>query len=117
MNGVFTVQLNFFSSFANNQNTRFLEIGVRPGAATGNDPFTILTPRQLITTVPFAVNAQTATNVSGGFVQLPLVTAAPPNTIEGGCGNSANLGNLKVDAGGNRLYVCTATGWKSVPLQ
>lgn len=123
-NGVFTVPLKFGSTLFNNFKARFLEIGVRPGAATGNDPFTVLTPRQPITSVPYAVNAQNAlnatnaTNVTGkGIVQLPLVSAPPPNTLEGGCGNSTNLGNLKVDATNNRLYVCTATGWKSTVLQ
>jgi len=61
-NGVFTVNLNFGASFYNNPNAKFLEIAVRPGTASGTDPFTLLTPRQPITTVPFAVNAQNATN-------------------------------------------------------
>lgn len=63
-NSVFTVNLNFASTFYNNPNAKFLEIGVRPGAAAGNDPFTVLTPRQTLTSVPFAVNAQYAFNAA-----------------------------------------------------
>jgi hypothetical protein len=116
-NGIFTVQLNFGSSFTNNPNAKFMEIGVRPGTATGTDPFTTLTPRQPITAVPFAVNAQTAltaTNVSGGFVQLPLTTNAPPAAE---CDEAREHARQKVDVTNNRLYICTSTGWKSVVLQ
>jgi hypothetical protein len=108
--GVFTVQLPFGASFFNNNNARLLEIGVRPGAATGNDPFTLLTPRQPITPVPFAINAQTATNVSGGFVRLPLTANAPPAAE---CNDTSMYGRMKVDATNNKLYVCTTTGWKA----
>ena len=113
-NGIFTVQLNFGLAFTNNYNARFLEIGVRPGSATGNDPFTLLTPRQPLTQVPFAINAQTATNVLGGTVQLPLTTNAPPAAE---CDETSEIGKMKVDGTNNRLYVCTATGWKSTVLQ
>jgi hypothetical protein len=114
-NGIFTVQLNFYSAFSNNNNARFLEIAVRAATSTGE--FTILTPRQPISTVPFAVNAQTAltaTNVSGGFVQLPLTTNAPPAAE---CDEAREHGRQKVDVTNNRLYVCTNTGWKSAVLQ
>lgn len=110
-NGVFTVQLNFYSALHNNPNARFLEIGVRAGTATG--AFTILAPRQPLTSVPFAVNA---TNVSGGTVRLPLTPpfSAPPASE---CASASQYGQTRVDAQGNRLYICTATGWKSTALQ
>ena len=113
--GVFTVPLFFGSSLSNNFKPRFLEIGVRAGTSTG--AFTVLTPRQPITSVPYAVNAQTAataTNVSGGFVQLPLTTNAPPASE---CNAASQYGRQKVDATNNRLWICTATGWKSTILQ
>lgn len=117
-NGIFTVPLNFGSALANNLKANFIEIAVRPGAASGSDPFTVLTPRQPITRVPYSVNAETATNVSGGIVQLPITTGAPPNTTAGGCGGSATqYGNMKIDATNNRIYVCTSAGWKSTVLQ
>ena len=114
-NGIFTVQLNFAASFYNNDKARYLEIGVRPGTSTG--AFTVLTPRQLLTKVPFAVNADiatTATNVSGGFVQLPLTSGAPPATE---CDEAREYGRQKVDAANARLYVCTPSGWKYTVLQ
>lgn len=113
-NGIFTVQLNFGSTLNNNFNFRFLQIGVRPGSGSGNDPFTVLTPRQPITSVPYAVNAQNATNVSGGFVQLPLTTGTPPSAE---CAGTVEIGKMKIDGTNNRLWVCTATGWKSTLLQ
>lgn len=69
-NGVFTVPLKFGATLTSNYDFRFLAIGVRAGSATGNDPFTLLTPRQPLTPAPYAVNAQyasvadTATNAT-----------------------------------------------------
>ena len=115
-NGVFTVPLNVGSTLTNNLKARFLQIRVRPGAGTGNDPFTVLMPRQPLTQVPYAVNAiiaQTASSVSGA-VRLLLTTNAPPATE---CDTAAEHGQMKVDAVNNRLYICTTTGWKSTVLQ
>ncbi len=61
-NGVFTVHLDFGSSLSNNNNAQFLEIGVRAGTSTG--AFTVLTPRQPITSVPYAINADFAANAT-----------------------------------------------------
>lgn len=61
-----------------------------------------------------ATNATNATNVSGGFVQLPLTNGAPPATE---CDEAAEYGRQKVDAGSVRLYICTAAGWKFTALQ
>jgi hypothetical protein len=102
-NGIFTVHLNFGSAFYNNFNARFLEIGVRAGTATG--AFTVLTPRQPLTQVPFAVNAQTAFDV-----RLQLTINAPPSAE---CDETSEHGRMKADATNNRLYVCMTTGWKA----
>ena len=123
-NGIFTVPLYFGATLTDNYKAQFLEIGVRPGTSTG--AFTVLTPRQPITSVPYAINAQTAqtaatatnstnaTNVSGGFVQFPLTTNAPPASE---CNAASQYGRQKVDATNNKLWICTATGWKSTALQ
>jgi hypothetical protein len=63
-NGVFTVQLKLGSSLTKNFAAKFLEIGVKPGNAAAGDPYTILTPRQPITAVPYAINAQYSTSAN-----------------------------------------------------
>lgn len=105
-NGIFTVPLFFGSTLINNFKARFLQIGVRAGNSTG--AFTVLTPRQPLTTVPFAVNAQTAFDV-----RLQLTAGAP---LSAECSTSEH-GRMKVDATNNKLWICTATGWKSTVLQ
>lgn len=109
-NGVFTVPLNFGSSFYNNGSARYLEIGVRQAGATS--AFTILAPRQPITDAPFAVNAQTAQKAFD--VQMILTTGAPSSTD---CSAATQYGQTRVDATNNKLYICTSTGWKSTTLQ
>ena len=109
-NGIFTVPLYFGSTLNNNFKSRFLEIGVRPGVSTG--AFTTLTPRQPLTQVPFAVNAQTAQTAFD--VRLQLTANAPPAAE---CNETSEHGQMKVDATNNRLWICTATGWKSTVLQ
>lgn len=59
-NGVFTVRLDFGAEFTGAE--RFLEISVRP-AGTGS--YATLTPRQPLTSTPYAVHSATAENVSG----------------------------------------------------
>lgn len=59
-NGIFTVKLNFGSQF--NGVDRFLAISVKPA---GGPAYTLLNPRQQITSAPYAIkslNAQTAFN-------------------------------------------------------
>jgi hypothetical protein len=48
-----------------------------------------------------------------GYIQLALTAGAPPAVD---CNNTAQYGRMKVDATGNKLYVCTSTGWKSTVL-
>jgi hypothetical protein len=67
-NGIFSVPLDFGSS-AFPGASRWLEIGVRPGASTGS--FTTLSPRQPITSTPYAIQSLNATNA----LQLGGVTA------------------------------------------
>lgn len=108
-NGVFTANLNFYSSFNGNQKARFIEIRVRPASQNQNDPYTILAPRQPLTDVPFAVNAQKAFDV-----QLIQTSGAPPATD---CNAASKYGQMRVDAANLKLWICTASGWKSTALQ
>jgi hypothetical protein len=48
-----------------------------------------------------------------GYVQLALTSGAPPAAD---CDAEAEYGRMKVDATGNKLYICTSTGWKSTAL-
>lgn len=61
-NGLFTTTLDFGPGIFSGP-ARWLEIGVRTNGAPG--AFTILSPRQLLTPVPYAVFANSANNVIG----------------------------------------------------
>ena len=66
--GQFTVTLDFGNtSFGGGP--RWLEIGVRPGAAAG--AFTTLAPRQSVTSAPYAYKAARADVVDGGTIRNP----------------------------------------------
>ena len=60
-NGVFTVGLDFGNVF--NGSALWLEIGVRTNGSP--ESYTTLTPRQPLTAAPYAVFAETASNLSG----------------------------------------------------
>jgi len=62
-NGLFTVVLGFGSDIFTGD-TRWLEIGVRPGAGSGGDPYTPHSPRQLLTAAPYALYAPAAGSAS-----------------------------------------------------
>jgi hypothetical protein len=62
-NGVFTVNLDFGGP-AFPGTDRYLEIAVRK---TAGDPYTTLTPRQKITTAPYATKAKTSDNFLGNL--------------------------------------------------
>ena len=57
--GLFTVKLDLGADVFNGQ-VRWLEVGVRPGASSGADPYTTLTPRQPITPAPYALHTRGA---------------------------------------------------------
>jgi hypothetical protein len=62
VDGVFTVQLDFgANAFAGD--SRYLEIGVRPGDSSG--AYATLTPRQPVTPAPYAMHANNADNLGG----------------------------------------------------
>ncbi|MCP4709910.1 MAG: hypothetical protein GY869_14905, partial [Planctomycetes bacterium] len=62
--GYFTVTLDF-GSMAFNGDGRWLQIGVRPGGSVSN--FTLLSPRQELTPMPYALFAKTAEKLTGGI--------------------------------------------------
>ncbi len=91
--GIFTVTLDFGGSVFNGA-ARYLEIGVRP--ASSPNPYTTLSPRQPITSTPYAIrsasaanadnaaNAATATNATqlGGVAANQYVLTTDPRMTD-----------------------------------
>ena len=95
-NGIFAVSLDFGSQFPGAQ--RFLEIRVRP---TGVGAFTPLTPRQPITSAPYAVkslNSDTATTATNATNATNATTAV------------SFSGSLSGDVTGTQSATAIATG-------
>jgi hypothetical protein len=75
--GIFTVQLDFPPSLFDGAN-RFLEIGVRPG---GNpNPFTVLSPRQPITSAPYSLRSLNTSQLGGIDANQYVLTTDPRMT-------------------------------------
>ena len=79
-NGLFTTQLNFGSGIFTGTNY-LLQIGVRTNGSTG--AFTTLSPRQPLTPAPYAIFANTASNLSGTLPSSQLSGAVPSSQISG----------------------------------
>ena len=75
-NGLFTVALDFGAVF--DGAPRFLGLTVRPGASTGS--YTNLTPRQPITTTPYALRALSADS-AGSATTVTSVAAGAVNNL------------------------------------
>lgn len=80
-NGLFTVTLDFGAG-AFDGSARWLQIAARPGASTGG--YTNLAPRTPITATPYAVFANTASNLSG---------ALPAAALSGTYGSAVTFNN------------------------
>src|SRR6266480_2772570 len=91
-NGVFTVSLDFGAS-AFTGASRFLEISARP---TGGS-FTLLTPRQPITSTPYAVRSLNAS--SADSVPASGVPAGSGNYIQNSAGQQASS-NFNISGNG-----------------
>lgn len=89
--GVFTVQLDFALTHFNGEQ-RWLAIGVRPGASVG--AYTTLSPRQELTSAPFAIWSQKPWERNGTQIYY--------NGGQVGIGTSTPFTNLHV-VGGERL--------------
>jgi hypothetical protein len=113
--GIFSVPLNFGGASAFPGADRFLEIGVKPAGSA--NPFTILTPRQQITSTPYAVRALSATTAdnltttgSGSFIQNTTSPQTNSNFNISGNGTAGDTlsGNVvnattQYNLGGNRV--------------
>ena len=115
-NGVFTVTLDFGAASFSGAN-RFLEISARP---SGAGSFTLLTPRQQVTSTPYAVrsasagNADTATNATqlggiaaGQYVQTNDSRLSDPRSPTPG---SANYIQTNPNSAQNANFNISGTG-------
>jgi uncharacterized protein YjbI with pentapeptide repeats len=129
-NGLFTVAIDFGSGVFNG-NSYWLEIAVRTNGGSG---FTTLTPRQPVTPTPYAIFANTASNLSGTIstAQLPPVVitngASGVNMSGTFTGSGAGLANVpgtmpwqisgaaNVTASANQAYLLTNTNGGTITL-
>jgi trimeric autotransporter adhesin len=97
-NGLFTVALDFGSGVFTGP-ARWLEIGVR---ANGGGSFTTLSPRQPLMPAPYAIMANTASNLlgtlptaqlTGTFPASQLSGTIPAANLAGTYGNAVNFNN------------------------
>lgn len=86
-NGLFTVPLSFGNVF--DGNPRWLEITVQKNGSG----FTTLSPRQQLTPTPYAIFANTASNLSGTLPTTQLSGAVPGASLSGTYGNVLTLNN------------------------
>ena len=82
--GVFTVGLDFGAQYFDGQDL-YLQIGVRPGPASDPDPYTTLTPRQMVTAAPYATTALHLTLPQDITVNTGDTALWIHNTGGGGC--------------------------------
>lgn len=119
-NGVFTVVLDFGEDVFDGSD-RFLEIAIRPAGSI--DPYTVLAPRQPITSSPYAVrsvkadSAETAANAtllgglpSSGFVQNTTAQQVATNFNISGSGTASILNaTTQFNLGGSRILSAAGT--------
>jgi hypothetical protein len=86
--GLFSVPLDFGAAF--NGAGRYLEIAVRPGSSGGG--FTPLTPRQPITSAPYALTALAATTVPAGAITSSMLADSSVTSGKIAAGAVSGLG-------------------------
>jgi hypothetical protein len=92
-NGLFAVNLDFGPGVFTGP-ARWLDIGVRTNGST--NAFIVLSPRQLLSPVPYAIFANTASNLSGSLPASQLAGTLPASAFAGYTNTVAltNGGNL-----------------------
>ncbi|HEV2691650.1 MAG TPA: hypothetical protein VG347_02015 [Verrucomicrobiae bacterium] len=87
--GIFTTNVDFGPVF--NGNSYWLSISVRTNGNTG--AFTLLSPRQALLPVPYAIFANTASNVVGSVSATQLIGTLSSAQVAGTYGGSVNFTN------------------------
>ena len=96
VNGVFSTELDFGAT-AFDGSPRFLEIGVRPAGSA--NPYTILSPRQHLSSVPYATQAKNAAQL-GGIDANQYVSTATVGSAFVRNGTTAQTANFNIDGNG-----------------
>jgi hypothetical protein len=96
-NGLFTTTLDFVGSVFNG-NPVWLEITV---STNGSTNFTTLSPLQLLTPTPYAIFANTASNLLGSLPATQLSGVLPSSQISGAYSNAVTFSNSANQFAGN----------------
>ncbi|HET8677697.1 MAG TPA: tail fiber domain-containing protein, partial [Blastocatellia bacterium] len=105
-NGTFSVELDFGAGVFNGS-ARFLEISIRPAGSV--DPYTVLSPRQALTSAPYAIRSNVAVSadaLSGACVSC--ITSGQIQSVAGGAVTGA-IPVASVPAGSASYIQNTAT--------
>ena len=105
-NGVFTVTLDFGASAFTGE-TRLIEIGVRPGA--GVDPFTTLSPRQSVTSAPYAVRTLSAASADSAQTTADAQRLGGVDATQYVRADDARLSDARAPLAGSAAYIQNGT--------
>jgi hypothetical protein len=109
-NGIFSVNLDFGSSFPGA--TRFLEIRVRPA---GGGAYTTLSPRQPLTSTPYSVKSLNSENAVNATNAVSATTATNATQLGGVAAsqfvqtNDARLADARTPTAGSSNYIQNTT--------
>jgi Chaperone of endosialidase len=107
-NGVFTVQLDYGAAAFSGAD-RYLEIGVR--LAGDANPYTILAPRQQLTSAVYAIRAGSATNADTATTATTAMTATDAGQLGGVAAsqyvqtNDSRLADARTPTAGSSNYI------------
>jgi Chaperone of endosialidase len=108
-NGVFAVVLDFGANSFSGAN-RFLEISARPGGAGS---FTLLTPRQPLSSTPYALRSVSAANADAATLATTATNAAQLGGIAANqyvLANDSRLSDSRTPIAGSLNYIQTNPG-------
>jgi hypothetical protein len=112
-NGLFITTLDFGGVFIGN--AAWLAIGVRTNNPANSLTFAPLTPLQALTPTPYAVFANTASNISGMVLAAQVSGPVPSANLSGTYGNALTLNNagnnFSGTLNGNAATATTANGF------
>lgn len=108
-NGLFTVTLDFGAAVFDGS-PRFLEISVRPGGSA--IPYTLLTPRQQVTSVPYAIQSLNAGKAATAAIATTVASGAALQSLNNLKDNVvlAAGANVTITPSGNTLTIASTGG-------